>query len=113
MHFKWTFLNTVYVITFGKTCIVSTFDFAHLDIHKYHRKRYIDLQFSGMIKELQYVVQQSLKVSHLYVIQNRFYELPNLKSGRVNYAFFTNLVIYMLQDFILESSYCVETNFLG
>ena len=34
------------------------------------------------------VVLQSLKVSHLFVIPNRFYESPKLKIGCVNYAHF-------------------------
>ena len=34
------------------------------------------------------VALQSLNVSHLFVIPNRFYESPNLKNGCINYARF-------------------------
>ena len=36
---------------FGKTCIVHTSDFAHLEIHKSHRESYTDLKLSEMMKE--------------------------------------------------------------
>ena len=40
-----------FVTGFGKTCIVHTSDFAHLEIHKNHREWYLDVKLSGMIKE--------------------------------------------------------------
>ena len=39
------------VTGFGKTCIVHTSDFAHLEIHKNHREWYTDLTLSGIIQE--------------------------------------------------------------
>ena len=41
----------VYVTGFGKTCMVNTSDFAHLEIHKNHREWYLDVKLSGMKKE--------------------------------------------------------------
>ena len=41
----------IYVTRFGKTCIVHTSDFSHLEIHKYHRERHTDLKLSGVINE--------------------------------------------------------------
>ena len=40
-----------YVTGFGKTCIIHTSDFAHLEIHINHRDWYTDVKLSGMIKE--------------------------------------------------------------
>ena len=40
-----------YATGFGKTCIVHTFDFSHLEIHKNPRKWYTNLRLSGMMKE--------------------------------------------------------------
>ena len=40
-----------YVTGFGKTCIIHTSDFAHLEIHKHHRELYLDVKLSGMNKE--------------------------------------------------------------
>ena len=39
------------VTRFGKTCIVHTSDFDHLEIYKNHREWYTDLKLLGMIKE--------------------------------------------------------------
>ena len=36
----------IYVTGFGKTCIVHTSNFAHLDNHKNHREWYTDLKLS-------------------------------------------------------------------
>ena len=44
-------IYTIYVTGFGKTCIVHTSDFAHLEIYKNHREWYTDLKLSGIIKE--------------------------------------------------------------
>ena len=41
----------IYVTGFGKTCIVHTSDFAHLEIHKNHREWYLDVKLSGTINE--------------------------------------------------------------
>ena len=46
-----TTLFSLYVTRFGKTRIVHTSDFAHLEIHKNHREWYLDVKLSGMIKE--------------------------------------------------------------
>ena len=82
-----------YVPGFGKMCIVYTSDFAHLEIHKNHRERYADLKLScrddkGMVN------LESLKVLNLCVIQNRFYESPNLKHCMCELYTFLNPVTY-------------------
>ena len=46
-----TIAISVNVTGFGKTCIIHTSDFAHLEIHKNHREWYLDVKLSGMIKE--------------------------------------------------------------
>ena len=42
---------SVYVTGFGKTCIVHTSDFAHLEMHKNYREWYTDVKLSESIKE--------------------------------------------------------------
>ena len=44
--------SCLYVTGFVKTCLVHTYDFAHLEIHKNHMEWYIDLKISEVIKEL-------------------------------------------------------------
>ena len=43
--------KTEYVTEFGKTCIVHTSDFAHLEFHKNYREWYTEVKLSGIIKE--------------------------------------------------------------
>ena len=76
------------MIRFGKTCIVHTSDFAHLEIHNNHTEWH---RFDKGI-----MVLQSLKVSHIFVIPKRFYESLQLKIGCVNNACFPNLVRYIV-----------------
>ena len=45
------FINDTVVTGFGKTCIVHTFDFAHLEVHESHKQWCKDLNLSGMINE--------------------------------------------------------------
>ena len=44
-------VKMLYVTGFGKTCIVHTSDFAHLEIDKSHREWHTDLKLSEMMKE--------------------------------------------------------------
>ena len=81
----------MYVTRFGKMCIVHTsdHDFAHLEIHKNHRKWYTDVKLLGIIKEY-LVVLQSLNISHLSIIPNRYYETPKLKNWMCELCTFSN-----------------------
>ena len=47
-----------------------------------HREWYTDMKLSGI------VILQSVKISHLYIIPDRFYESPKLKIACMNYACF-------------------------
>ena len=41
----------IYVIGFGKTCIVHTSDFEYLEVYKNHIEWYTELKLLGMIEE--------------------------------------------------------------
>ena len=43
--------GTLYVTGFGKTCIVHTSDFAHLEIHKNYREWYTEVKHTGIIEK--------------------------------------------------------------
>ena len=45
------FTQPIYVTGFGKTCIVHTSDFGHLEMHKNQREWWTGLKFLGMIQE--------------------------------------------------------------
>ena len=62
---------------FGKTCIVHTSDFVHSEIYKNHDEQYTRVKIHR--DDRGRVVLQSLEVSHLMIIPNRFYESPKLK----------------------------------
>ena len=71
-------VHLTFATEFGKTCIVQTSDFEHLeDYRKPERMVYRVESFSD---DTGIMLLQSLKVSHLYVIPSRFKESPKLKN---------------------------------
>ena len=73
-YFKWTFLDQIWENIHSSH--VRFCSFRHTQIPQGEIYRFAIFKDD---KGLKYVVQQSLKVLHLHVIQNRFYGLPNLK----------------------------------
>ena len=82
-----------YVIEFGKTCIVHTSDF----------RKSIKLQ--GMVYRFEtfrdnkgVVALQSLKISHLSLLQNKFYESPNLKNWMCEQCTFSQIQSHIIKS---------------
>ena len=82
-----SFKTAVYVTGFGKTCIVHTSDFARLEIHKNHR----EFRCETFRNDKWIVVLQSVKVLHLSIILNRFYESPKSKNWMCELCTFSQI----------------------
>ena len=77
--------------------------FCSFEIYKKHMDWHTDLKLSRMIKIL---VVQTLKLSYLCVIPNRYYESFRLKIGCVNFACFPksgHIYSYALRKYISKS----------
>ena len=104
------FILYTYMTGFGKMCIVHTFNFAHLEMHKSHREWYTNLKLSGMIKE--YNSNSISTVSHPSVILNRFYKSPKLKNWMCELCTFSQILMKEFCAFIylfIYDSYCLSS----
>ena len=75
-------------------CIVQISNFPHLEIYKIHREWYIDLKFTRVKNEL--LVLQSMKVSHLSVIPDRFCKSSKLKNWMCKLCTFSQIQLHNL-----------------
>ena len=92
---------------FGKTCIVHKPDFVHSEIYKNHDEQYTRVKIHRDDRGI--VVLQSLKVSHLMIIPNRFYdESPKLKIWMCELCMFLQIRSHLLILIIPGLRYSVE-----
>ena len=87
------------VTGFGKTYIVHTSDFGHLQIHSNHGEWLTDLKLSGVVKEC-YVVLPSMQVSHLSVIAKKLYELPKSEIWMCELCTFLQIQSHIMSVYI-------------